>query len=78
MLKNYLKKLVSIVISLSIFANPTQVNAANLVAIPQNVRPPILRSSFIQSCSAELSFKSFETKTINIFKEEKKKNFGYY
>ena len=73
MLQNYLKKTLFIVVTLSILANPLQVNAANLVAIPQNVRPPILRPSFVQSCSAELYFKSFETKTINVFNEGTKK-----
>ena len=71
MLKNYLKKVVSIVLSLSFFANPPQVNAAVLVAIPKNVRPIIPPLTFSPTNRSEISFQAVETKISNVFNPEK-------
>lgn len=66
------KKIVSIALLLAMVANLVQpIYAANLVAIPQNVRPPIFTPAPVQTRPTELSFKDVETKISNVFKPEK-------
>lgn len=74
MRNNLIKKALSIALALSILANlSSHIHAADLVAIPQNVRTPILTPAPTQTRSTELSFKSFEAKISNVFKREKTK-----
>ena len=68
MRNNLIKKALSIASALSILVNiSSQTHAADLAAIPQNVRPPILTPAPTQTRSTELSFQSFEAKISKCF-----------